>query len=184
MEKTPPCVGIGVIFLKEKYYLVNEEGEIINEIDTKDGDRIIVDRKKDRDNKIRTKEYLAETERLDYSFTKLNTKNIEKVANITPEIFKLLPYIGYLDNILKFNNGILLNMGHVEKIVGSSKEYVRKTIIKMEENDLIRKHGRGNKAFFVINPWICHKGKRVSRLTLEEFKDSEWRGDVDNGDSE
>lgn len=167
----------------EKYYLVNEEGEIINSIDTDDGDRIIVDRKEDRKNKIRTKDYLSETEKLNYSFTKLNTDKIEKVASVSLEIFKLIPYTGYMDNILKFSNGVLLNTSHVEKIIGNSKEYVRRCIAKMEENDLIRKHGRGKSAFFVMNPWICHKGKRVSKLALEEFKDSKWRGDVDDGNS-
>lgn len=173
-----------MISLEEKLYLVNEEGEIINEINAKNGDRLIIDRKDVRDNKIKTKEYLAETEKLNYPFPKLNNNNIEKVANVSPDFFKLVPYVGYLDNILKFNNGIILNMGNVEKIIGNSKEYVRKSIVNMVDRDLIRKHGRGNTAYFVVNPWICHRGKRVSKLALKEFKDSEWRGDVDDGTRE
>ena len=170
-----------MISLDQKFYLVNEEGEIINEISTKDGDRIIVDRKEVRDNKLKTQSYLAETEKLNYPFIKLNMKEIEKVADISLDIFKLLPYTGYLDNVLKFNNGILLNMTHVEKIIGNSREYVRRSVANMVENDLLRKHGRGKSAYFVINPWICHKGKRISKLTLEEFENSKWRG-ADNSD--
>lgn len=167
-----------MISLKEKYYLVNENGEIINEIDTKEGDRIIVDRKKERDNKIRTKEYLAETSTMEYSFVKINVEAVEKVTDLCPMAFKLFRYVGYLDNILKFSNGVLINQGNVEKIIGGSKEYVRRLIVQMQDLDIIRKHGRGNTAYFVVNPWICSKGKRVSKLALEEFKDSEWRGDV------
>lgn len=169
--------------MNEKYYLVNEQGEIINEIDTKDGDRIIVDRKSVRENKLKTKEYIAETDRLDYAFTKINTSNIEKVAGECPLAFKLFGYTGYVDNILKYSNGILLNQESVERIIGGSKEHIRRAICYMQERDIIRKHGRGKTAFFVVNPWICHKGKRVSKLALEEFKDSEWRGGVKDGDS-
>lgn len=164
----------------EKMYLVNEEGEIINEIDPKEN-RVVIQSLEDLKNKGKALKKLENSKRIKYRFAKVNIENIVEVKKVAPFFIDLIPYISYFDNILRFDNGVKitpLNIGLVYGAKNVSKQYGNKIVKTLVSEDIVHKYGVGKSSYLVVNPWICYCGKTVQVDVAQEFEESKWkRGD-------
>ena len=161
-------------------YLVDKDGEIINEIDPKK-DRVVVQSLKDikRDGVPLSK--IENSKRIKYRFAKVNMANIVDVKKVAPFFIELIPCISYFDNILRFDNGVKINSTNIGLIYGeknTSRQYGNRLIKKLVDEDIVHKYGVGKNSYLVVNPWICYCGKTVQIDVAQEFENTKWkRGD-------
>ena len=153
-------------------FFVTESGEILEVIEENDvfikmshGDRIV--RKKSLD-------YFSDTKDLKKRFIKVNDQAVFILNKYGKYICILLRFVGYLDGILKFNNGIYLNNNTISKIFNVNLRNTIKILNELLKEDIIHKHKIKNKNYYTFNPWIASRGKRVSIELYDDFKLSEW----------
>ena len=153
-------------------YIANEQGVVIEEIEDNEvliklghGDRIV--RKKSID-------YFEDTKEIKKRFIKVNDQATNMLSKYGKYICLLLKYIGYMDGILRFNNGIYLSNKSISKIFGITERNTIKILDDLIKEDVIHKHKVKNKNYYTFNPWIASKGKRVSINLYNEFKMTEW----------
>ena len=153
-------------------YIANEHGVVIEEIEDNEvliklgsGDRVI--RKKSVD-------YFEDTKEIKKRFVKVNDQATNMLSKYGKYICLLLNYIGYMDGILRFNNGIYLSNKSISKIFGITERNTIKILDDLIKEDVIHKHKEKNKNYYTFNPWIASKGKRVSINLYNEFKMTEW----------
>lgn len=154
-------------------YLVDENGTILEEVDDiyryaklEPGDRII---------RNGTIQYLSESIDLKYHFIKINPNIYYKYAKKYSILDTLACHIGYMDNICMFRNGKLITLKNIDSLCDVSKSTVKRQINRMIKEDLLHKIKDGKKTYFMINPWLCHRGRRISMKTYNEFKESQLR---------
>lgn len=154
----------------EKYYIVDENGEIKDILDGLEsyvvlnyGDKVI------RKGSV---EYLKETVNLKYNFIKVNSGLPESFYNKHPILLTLMKYAEYMTNILVYSNGKIIKPSDISKICNISESTAKRYIKNMIEDDIIHKVKIDGKTAIMINPFICFKGKRLSLKTYEEFKNS------------
>lgn len=153
-------------------YIVNDDGEIIEVINDDDvvvkmspGDRII---------KKQSIDYFKDTKEIKKRFIKVNDNAVATLYVYGKYICLLLKYVGYMDGILRFNNGIYLTNKSISKIFGVNERNTIKILDDLEKEDVIHKHKSKNRNYYTFNPWIASKGKRVSIDLYNEFKMTEW----------
>lgn len=153
-------------------YVANEYGVVIDEIADNEvfiklgsGDRVV--RKKSID-------YFEDTKEIKKRFVKVNDQATNMLSKYGKYICLLLKYIGYMDGILRFNNGIYLSNKSISKIFGITERNTIKILDDLIKEDVIHKHKEKNKNYYTFNPWIASKGKRVSINLYNEFKMTEW----------
>ena len=151
-------------------YIVNDNGEVIDVIHDNDifvkmnnGDKIV--RKTSID-------YFKDTKEIKKRFIKVNDKAINLLNKYGKYICLLLKYVGYMDGVLRFNNGIYLTNQNISKIFEVNNRNTIKILNDLIKEDVI--HKQKNKNYYTFNPWIASKGKRVSVDLYNEFKMTEW----------
>lgn len=161
-------------------YLVDKDGEIINEIDPKK-DRFVIQSLDDIKKKSRALQKLENSTRVKYRFAKVNVLNISEVKKTAPFFIDLIPYISYFDNILRFDNGVKINTLNIGLVYGKknfSKQRGGKLVKTLVDEDIVHKYGVGKNSYLVVNPWICYCGKTIQIDVAEEFESTKWkRGD-------
>lgn len=118
--------------------------------------------------------YFKDTEEIKKRFIKVNDQATNMLNKYGKYICLLFKYVGYMDGILKFNNGIYLTNKSISKIFGINERNTIKVLNDLIQEDVIHKHKEKNKNYYTFNPWIASKGKRVSIDLYNEFKMSEW----------
>lgn len=165
---------------EEKMYLVNADGEIVNEIDASES-RVIVQSLEKMEKGGSSLSKLENSKRVKFKFAKINTTVLGDVRRVAPFFIELIPYVSYFDNILRFDNGVKINSANMGLVYGErnvSKQYANRVIKALVEEDIVHRYGKGKKSYLVVNPWICHCGRTVQTDVVEEFKDTKWkRGD-------
>ena len=153
-------------------YIVNDDGVIIEEI--KDNDTFVKIGHGDRVLRKSSIDYFQDTKEIKKRFIKVNDQATNMLSKYGKYICLLLRYIGYMDGILKFSNGIYLTNKSISKIFGISERNAIKILDDLIKEDVIHKHKDKNKNYYTFNPWIASKGKRVSTDLYNEFKMTEW----------
>ena len=153
-------------------YIVNDNGEVVDVINDNDvvvkmntGDRII------RKTSIN---YFKDTKEIKKRFVKVNAQAINLLNKYGKYICLLLKYVGYMDGVLRFNNGIYLTNQNISKIFGVNERNTINILNDLIKEDVIHKHKNKNRNYYTFNPWIASKGKRVSIDLYNEFKMTEW----------
>ena len=157
----------------KELYVVDENGKILETIDPKEtyvklesGDRIL---------KKKTTDYLTNLVDIKYRFMKINPVSYSEVA-LKYSIFPILTkYIGYMDNILEYSNGVKVQRKDIKKICNVSTSTVKRQISGMIKDDVIHIVRKKGKTYITVNPFICYKGKKIYVSLYEEFKLSHWR---------
>lgn len=153
-------------------YIADKNGTIIEEI--KDNEMIIKINSGDRVIRKKSLDYFEDTKELKKRFIKVNDQAINILCKYGKHICCLLKYVGYLDGILRFNNGIYLTNKAIAKIFGITERNAIKILNELIKEDVIHKHKEKNKNYYTFNPWIASRGKRVSIDLYNEFKMTEW----------
>ena len=161
-------------------YLVDKDGEVINEIDPRK-DRFVIQSLDDVKKKSRALSKLENSTKVKYRFAKINILNIKEIKKVAPFFIELIPYISYFDNILRFENGIKINSVNIGLVYGEknfSKQRGGKIVKALVDEDIVHKYGVGKSSYLVVNPWICYCGKTIQIDVAQEFENTKWkRGD-------
>lgn len=158
--------------MNEKYYLCNEEGEVIREVSP--NEKLLSNGQT---------EYLLGTEKISYDFVKLNIEVIKDFGNLLKYIVKLLPYIELGTGILKYKNGLKIRTSKGFCRIFNIKEDRAEIVVReLKREDIIHKcKNKEDGMFFVFNPFIAHCSRRVPTTLYREFYTSKWRLSSDKG---
>ena len=156
--------------MSEKWYVVNEMGEILREASP--NERVISNGQS---------EYLLGTEKIDFDFVKLNTRSLNEMDNLLKYIILLLPYVELGTGILKFRNGVKFkNNKNFMKVFKVKEGRTDLIVYQLKKDDIIHKcKNKEDGIYFVFNPFIAHCSRRVPKELYKEFFNSKWRGYCD-----
>ena len=156
--------------MSEKWYVVNEMGEILREASP--NERVISNGQS---------EYLLGTEKIDFDFVKLNTRSLSEMDNLLKYIILLLPYVELGTGILKFRNGVKFkNNKNFMKVFKVKEGRTDLIVYQLKKDDIIDKcKNKEDGVYFVFNPFIAHCSRRVPKELYKEFFNSKWRGYCD-----
>ena len=157
---------------KKTLYVTDEDGEVIDIIDSSDkyvklsdGDRVV---------RKGVLQYLSDTVDIKYHFIKVNPNVYGVIAKKYPIINDLIKYIGYMDGKLAFYNGRIIKMKHIPKICGVSISTAKRQMKGLIESDVIHKV-KDKDICFVVNPYVAYIGRKIYLSLYEEFKFSEHK---------
>ena len=111
-------------------------------------------------------------------YSKVNTDELrllllELNKNERIVLFSLLPYVGYDDCLLKHMNGKELNIEGISKISGLSVSTVEKVVESLRYKDILYKGKNSRNVQYFINPWICSRGSKLSKVLKRMFQNYE-----------
>lgn len=161
-----------------KSYIVDENGEVLQEID--DVDRLVSLEYGDRILRKKTLSYLNDTTDIKYHFIKINPKVFDKYCKKYSILPTLITTVSYMDNICSYSNGKIIQVKDLCKVCGVSEITVKRQLKGLIEDDIIHKVPyKKNQKCLMINPWLCMIGKRICKSTYEEFKLSSLKNEVE-----
>lgn len=152
---------------KQMYYLMNGEGEIIQELGS-DLDRILNNDILIRGTPIRR------TRKYDYKYVKLNYKAIKELLKQCPLAIYLLQFVKYETNILAFANGTPINQTNFAKEVGISRQTACELFKKLRKLRVIDTIRVNNKNVYILNPYVALKGNKIYEDIAVKFDQTEW----------
>ena len=165
--------------MSKELYVVDETGIIVDTVDAEDsyvkfsaGDRVL---------RKGTIDFLSNTVDVKYRFIKLNPLAWSKIGTKYPIMNKLLYYIGFMDNVLVYNNGKIIKPKDIAKVCGVSEATAKRQLRGLQEDDIIHKKKDENNrmTYLVVNPYICMRGKKITSTLYKEFKLSVWRNEIE-----
>lgn len=111
-------------------------------------------------------------------YSKVNTDELrlllpELSKNERIVLFSLLPYAGYDDCLLKHMNGKELNIEGIAKISSLSVSTVEKVVESLRHKDILYKGKNSRNVQYFINPWICSRGSKLSKVLKRMFQNYE-----------
>lgn len=111
-------------------------------------------------------------------YSKVNTDELrlllpELSKNERIVLFSLLPYVGYDDCLLKHINGKELNIEGIAKISSLSASTVEKVVKSLRHKDILYKGKNSRNVQYFINPWICSRGSKLSKVLKTMFQNYE-----------
>ena len=150
-----------------------ETGEIVNEVYK--GDRVI--RKASIDHLKKPKEELPEdqTKWEMEQFYKGSIKELKLVSKQLTNaevgfLFRVIPYISYIDCCIKHPNGKPIAIKGLTGITNTSRQSVSKTINSLVSKDILYK-GRNSKEFqYYVNPWLFVRGNITNKILKNMFR--------------
>lgn len=92
----------------------------------------------------------------------------------TTMLMYLCNFISYESCAIMYNNGIFLNTNHISENLGISENYIYKIMTKLVQKQTIARCKTGRKTFYIMNPYIFQKGKRVNKTLHKMFKHTKW----------
>lgn len=113
-------------------------------------------------------------------FYKGNIKEIQAIMrelNVYEKAFlySIVPYIGYDDCCLKYNNGNELSFEKMVEISGISKGKLSETIKSLIDKDILYKGKNSKNTQYFVNPWLFCKGNRINKVLKTMFKNYKIR---------
>lgn len=106
------------------------------------------------------------------TFTKVNVDEMRLLLGTLDVyecsfLFSVLPYVGYLDCKIRYDNGKPLYAKDFARLMPMSMSKIYKVISSLEEKCIICKY----KGAFYVNPWIFSKGVKINRNLKGIFAD-------------
>lgn len=158
--------------MSKELYVTDEHGEVIDIIEStdkyvklSDGDKVV---------RKSVLQYLGDTVDLRYHFVKVNPNVYGDIANKCPILNILIDYMGYMDGIISYKNGKIIRIKDIPKICNVSEATAKRQIKTLIELDVIHKI-RGKPSYFVINPYVAYRGRKIYLSLYEEFKFTEYK---------
>lgn len=101
---------------------------------------------------------------LQYLYTKINTK-------LT--LF-LMSLVNYRDGYIRYKGKKQSRQQLIKLAKVNPRTFDREMKILLDE-DVIHKINIDKKDYYLMNPYVCMRGKRVDNTLLEEFKTTKWQ---------
>lgn len=161
----------------KELYVVDENGEILDTIDSQDkyvklsdGDKVL---------RKGTLTYLNDTVDINYRFIKINPLLFDKYCKKYSILPTMVSHIGYMDNIVSWDNGRIVNIRALPRLCDVSGSTIKRQLKGMIQDDLVHKIKVKNEIALVMSPWLCMRGRRIYLSLYEEFKLSTLRGECE-----
>ena len=107
---------------------------------------------------------------------------IRNLAGMSPVIFVLLEcHVLYNSNIIAFSNGVRIREKHISEILGISKSSTLKSLSELVENNILKRKKDGRSYYYIMNPYIVHKGKCVEKYVYDMFDDYRKKYGIEKG---
>ena len=159
--------------LRETYYLVNDDGEVIDKADGNEvfakleiGDRVL------RKNSI---EKIEKAIPLDMRFMKINFYPFREICRKYSIFLSIVEYLQYETGRIVFRNGNMINRKTLLKLCGVSKNTFDKQMSGLIKDDAIKGVRDGKNIIYFVNPYIIHIGKKVNLSLYDLFKDTQYK---------
>lgn len=153
---------------KENLFIVNDSGEILEEIGT-DYDRII-----NNTIIIKPKEPYRQVVKIEYPYVKLNISLPNSFYSDFPQVLLLLPYLEYKTNFLMFPNGRYINQTSFAKATGYSRVYISRLFNKFKKEQIIAPVKLNRRIVYMFNPYIAIMGSYIYTDLMDNFKENKW----------
>jgi len=156
---------------KIKFNIVDKEtGEIVNTME--DGDKVI------RKKSIKLMEETSEINKNE-AFIKIFVKPLLQLSTVLSNseawfVTYLLSYLDYTSGMIKDNNGNSITLDDMMDDTSLKPSATYNMIKKLTDKGIIAKIKTENKTYFVMNPYIFMKGKRVNNTLIDVFKNTQW----------
>lgn len=89
-------------------------------------------------------------------------------------LYTLFSYIQYNDCILQHKNKKKISREYISQKLNISIRTVDRSISNLCKNEIIKKSREGKVTYFIMNPYIAHKGKYVDVKYVDIFKNTKW----------
>lgn len=153
----------------KSYYLVDENGEVVQEMGT-DLVRIM-----NNDILIRSSVPFRKTTKIDYKFAKVNYNAMLELYKECPLGLLLIPHINYKTNSLRYTNGVYINQTNFAKEVGVTRQTISRVFKKLEEMQVIISIKAERRNVYILNPYIAVKGNEIYTDILDRFQNTKWK---------
>lgn len=148
--------------------LITNDGEVIT--DLYEGDKVV---------RGKTIEFLEQTQ--EWKIEHFYKGHIDEITKLNQElnvyekafIYSVVPYVGYNDCLLKYNNtadGNPLTFDDMVKITGISRGKLHQTLDDLIKKDIIYKGRNSVGLQYFINPWLFCKGQRINKVLKAMFQ--------------
>lgn len=154
-------------------YVVDEYGEVLETLGN--DEKTVKIRSGDRVLRSASIEFLEETVPIKIKFIKLNPIACSELPKYGDELFALFKYVHFQTGILLFSNGRKVRPKHLAGILRRKRRSGSKVVAELIEKDVLHKHKDGNTFYYTMNPYLCLKGKRVTKSLYEDFKSTKYR---------
>lgn len=85
-------------------------------------------------------------------------------------LFSIVPYVGYDDCCLRYDNGNELNFDSMVEISGLSRSTVSEVLNSLIAKDILYRGRNSQSRQYFMNPWLFSKGNRINRILKRMFK--------------
>ena len=173
------------VFNRDRRYIVNSYGEILDELST--GDKIIRKASLDNFKSYSGKKILKDKELQDRGYIafkpyKFITSNEEEGRLLLDELsvdersflFSIHYYVGY-DNYLKLPNNKKMSTNDIISVSGFKKSKVYSLLKSLDDKCIIKKIKTAKNTVYVLNPWVFHKGAYINQNLVKVFGDYKIR---------
>ena len=154
-------------------YLVDENGEILNEFT--ENDVVTTLNPNDRILRNTSVEYLKGTVAINIRFFKVSILALQNLNKHASEIWTILPYVDYATGILTHPNGRLVRPKALASKLRKKRRSGAMIIKELCDLDVLHKHKDGRTYFYTFNPYIAIRSKRITKELYDEFKDTIYR---------
>lgn len=168
------------------YIVIDENGEIVEEFNGKrivglnDGDRVVrkasIEYFKNKKEQYVVKNVGGYYNCLSETFTKVNIEEMRLLLGALDVceccfLFAVLPYVGYLDCKIRYDNGKCLSVKDFVRLTNMSSSKVYKVIKSLEDKAVICKV----KKEYYVNPWLFSRGNKIDKCLKGMFGEYEIR---------
>lgn len=167
---------------KKNYYIVDEKGEVVDEIVAEEGTKGRLLYVEEGDRVLKRNSLLAygrrkgKYEKADIDFVKV-IRNLDNISYSCPIVITLLRYIGYEDNVLMHSNGKRVTPSSLSRITGISLSTCKRQFKKLMELEVIRRTKTEIGYVYIFNPYVANCSKEIDIETLNMFRKSRyWEG--------
>lgn len=154
-------------------YIVDEYGEVLDTLN--ENESAVKIRTGDRIVRAGSIEFLEDTVPIKIKFIKLNPIACDELNEYGNALFCLFQYVNFQTGILMFSNGRKVRAKHLAGILRKKRRSGSQIIKELIDLDVLHKHDEGKTCYYTMNPYLCLKGKRVSKSLYEEFKNTKYR---------
>lgn len=158
-------------------YVISSDGEILQELNK--GDKVVRANSIESYKRAQLKKYLkninedTEIWSVPY-FTKINVPELRLTLDMLDAgerifLLSILPYVGYGDCLLRYDNGKELNFETLIKITKINERKLRGVITSLIDKQIVYKEKYGRNTRYYINPWLFYKGSNINKNLRDKF---------------
>ena len=159
--------------IRDGKFLVDENGEVINELN--DGETYAILEEGERVLRKRDIEPIEKAVEIRMRFAKVNFLVIGEICDKYSIFPKLIQYVGYMSGKLIHRNGRVITREKLPVICGVSKITVDRQLKGLLKDDILKRELTDEGVVFYMNPYVVHLGRKINESLFKMFENTEYR---------